>query len=201
MLTTPKDLSNSGWAILVLRLEFVSRSERAYLSVVLANEELGPRLSVGPAGRAIGGLDECVQTTFQVPIHVEGIVGAHGVDTSPGSAKKATPDICVVPPASAGEGAVDTTPINATATRVVSVKMVNRRFMLLTSCSVICNEKHGHPGARITSILTCIVRLLALAFPEKQSPATRASRWVAGCATGCVFAPSKRPSVFTGGDL
>src|SRR5829696_4194796 len=81
MLTTPKDLSNQVGAILVLRLEFVSRSERAYLSVVLANEELGPRLSVGSAGRANGGLDECVQTTFQVPIHVEGKVGAHRVDT------------------------------------------------------------------------------------------------------------------------
>lgn len=69
MLTTSKDLSNQVGAILVLRLEAVSREERAGFSVVKANEDLVPRLSVCPAGRAFGGLDEYVVTTLQVPSH------------------------------------------------------------------------------------------------------------------------------------
>src|SRR5687767_8187353 len=81
MLTTPKDLSNQVVHILVLRLESVSRFERTLQVTVPSNEGLGSRLSVGPAGRALGGLDECVETTFQVPSHDEGIVrrwfGAH----------------------------------------------------------------------------------------------------------------------------
>src|SRR5215211_2600796 len=78
MLATPKLLSNQVVHILVLRLESVSRFERTgSLIQVRANEGLGSCLSVGPAGRALRGLvDECVQTTYQVPRHDEGIVGA-----------------------------------------------------------------------------------------------------------------------------
>src|SRR5215207_5602859 len=75
MLTTPKDLSSQVGHILVLRLESVSRFERA--GSLRVNEELSSRLSVGPAGRAFRGLDECVETTFQVPGHDEGKVCAH----------------------------------------------------------------------------------------------------------------------------
>src|SRR5215211_9191759 len=75
MLTTPKDLSRLGGRILVLRLESVSRFERT--DPIGGNEELGSRLSVRPAGRPFLGLDKCVQTTFQVPIHDDGYVGAH----------------------------------------------------------------------------------------------------------------------------
>src|SRR5918995_117614 len=71
MLTTPKDLSS----LIELSLESVSRFERT--GSLRVNEELGSRLSVGPAGRALRGLDECVETTFQVPSHDEGKVGAH----------------------------------------------------------------------------------------------------------------------------
>src|ERR671921_2013496 len=74
MLTTPELLSGQRIHILVLRLESVSRFERT--GSVGGNEELGSRLSVGPAGRAFCGLDERVQTTFQVPSHDEGKVGA-----------------------------------------------------------------------------------------------------------------------------
>src|SRR5215216_1461759 len=78
MLATPKDLSSQVGHILVLPLESVSRFERTgFLRAKdRANEELGSRLSVGPAGRAFRGLDECVETTFQVPSHNEGKVGA-----------------------------------------------------------------------------------------------------------------------------
>src|SRR5919112_3274659 len=78
MLTTPKDLSREGVHILVLRLESVSRFERTGFTLVRANEELGSRLSVGPAGRAFCGQDVCIQTTAQGPSHDEGgIVGGH----------------------------------------------------------------------------------------------------------------------------
>jgi len=78
MLTTPKDLSNEVVHILVLRLESVSRCERTGSTRVRANEELGSRLSVGPAGRALVGQDVCIQTTVQAPSHDEGgIVGDH----------------------------------------------------------------------------------------------------------------------------
>src|SRR5919112_635292 len=84
MLTTPKDLSKEVVHILVLRLEAVSRFERTGFTQVRANEELGSRLSVGPAGRAFCGLDVCIQTTFQVPSHDEGIVVAHNRGTDRG---------------------------------------------------------------------------------------------------------------------
>src|SRR5215216_17053 len=78
MLATPKDLSSQVGHILVLPLESVSRFERTgFLRAKdRANEELGSRLSVVAAGRAFRGLDECVETTFQVPSHNEGKVGA-----------------------------------------------------------------------------------------------------------------------------
>ena len=53
MLTTPKDLSREVGHILVLRLESVRRFERT--GSIRGNEGLGSRLSVGPAGRALGG--------------------------------------------------------------------------------------------------------------------------------------------------
>src|SRR5215216_17051 len=97
-----------------------------------------------------------------------------GSSQTPSSAKTATPDICVAPLASAGDGAVETTAINATTARVVSVKIVNRRFMILMSCSVnisLCfwasslQQERSHPGGRTMLILDCIFRLLPPAFP------------------------------------
>ena len=72
MVTSSKNLSTQVGAILVLPLELVRRPERAGFSGVLAHEEFGPRLSVGAAWRAGGGLDEDVETPFQVPRHDEG---------------------------------------------------------------------------------------------------------------------------------
>ena len=75
MLTPSNNLSAQVGAILVLRLESISRPERASLSDVLANEALGPCLSIGPAWRALGSPDEDVETTFEVPSQFEGKVG------------------------------------------------------------------------------------------------------------------------------
>src|SRR5712691_3746349 len=75
MLTTSNDLSAQVGAIFILRLESVSRPERAGLSMVLANEDFRPPLVVGPVRRAFRGLNEYVVTTFQVPSQFEGKVG------------------------------------------------------------------------------------------------------------------------------
>jgi hypothetical protein len=131
MLTTSEDLSREVVHILILRLESVSRFERT--GSLGGDEELGSGLTVGPAGRAYRGLGECVETTYQVPSHDEGKVGAHTSRvTDIIFVEKGDPDICVAPLASAGEGAVQTTPINATTARAVSVRLVNRRFMIPT---------------------------------------------------------------------
>jgi len=62
-------------------------------------------------------------------------------------------------------------------------------------------QKHGHPGARTMPILTCIMRLLALAFPEKQTTGHPCLwlgsrlRLLAVCTP-----PLKRPSLCSGGE-
>src|SRR4028119_1412420 len=70
MLATPEDLRSRIGQIFVLRLESVSRCERTGFIQVRANEDLGSRLLVGPAGRALRVLDveERVETAFQVPV-------------------------------------------------------------------------------------------------------------------------------------
>ncbi len=74
MLTTSKNLLDEVGAIHVLPREFVQRPKGAWLSIVLANKGLGPRLAVGPARGADGGLDEYVKATVQVPCHGDGII-------------------------------------------------------------------------------------------------------------------------------
>src|SRR4028119_1324639 len=74
MLATPEDLRSRVVQILVLRLESVGHLERT--GSIRGNEDLSSRLSVGPAGRAFRGLDERVETTFQVPVQDERVVGA-----------------------------------------------------------------------------------------------------------------------------
>src|SRR5215218_5838846 len=74
MLTTPKDLCSRVAHIFVLRLKSVSCFE--HTDSIGGNKELRPGLSEGSAGRAFRSLNECVQTTLQVPSHGEGEVGA-----------------------------------------------------------------------------------------------------------------------------
>jgi hypothetical protein len=190
MLTTPEDLSGQVRNVLVLPLEAVgrlecARSPRGY-------EELPSRLSVGPARRAFCGLDERVEATVQIPGHEEGEVGAH--------ARRVT--VLIVgeiadPRYLRGFPRERRCRRNDTDKRhyrrVASVGIVNRRFMIPFSCSVInsscfwpnlLQQKRSHAGAKTVLIWVCILvsipgrpELLgaSAAFP-------RASPWPYFCA-------------------
>src|SRR5688572_5047615 len=72
VLTTPPKLCSQVRTINKFRCEFVSCLERAVS--VPVNKDLRPCLMVDSARRAFGGLDEYVETTFQIPSHSEGKV-------------------------------------------------------------------------------------------------------------------------------
>src|SRR5919112_2540405 len=170
MLTTPKDLSREGIHILVLRLESVSRFERTGSIQVRANEELGSRLSVGPAGRAFLGLDVCIQTTCQVPSHDEGIVVAHNRGTDRGFfvVKNADPrylrgSFCERRGRSRRHN-TNKRHCCQSSERQDRQSSFHASYLLFSDLQ----QKHSHPGARTMLILTCIVRLLPPAPLERN---------------------------------
>jgi hypothetical protein len=140
MLTTPKDLCSRVGHIFVLRLESVSRCERISSLRVLCNEELGSRLSVGPAGRALRSLDERVETTLQVLSHDEGKVGAHTlrVVTVTPIVEKGDPRYLGGSPASAaGAARINANKVAATNT-VKRLIIRSAPFPILPACTLLC---------------------------------------------------------------
>src|SRR5215204_2983646 len=153
MFTTPKLLSSQVVHILVLRLESVSSFERT--DSIGGNEELGSRFSVGPAGRAFRGLDECIQTTFQVPSHDEGKVGAHTCRVTDISfVKNADPRYLRGSPRERRGRSRRNNTDNCHGCQSSGGQEGNRWFHNSYSLSGNLQQKHIPPGARTMLILT-----------------------------------------------